>query len=70
MRVQQLSHTLLGPPQVASVPGVTVRHFEGGTDIADWTDLMQSAFFAADDSLLSSIGVCCSDISGSFRTGS
>ena len=48
MRVQQLSHTLSGPPQVASVRGVTVRHFEGGTDIAHWTDLMQSAFFAAD----------------------
>ena len=48
MQVQQLCHILTELPQVCSVAGIAVRHFQDSADITLWIDLMRDAFASAD----------------------
>lgn len=44
MAVTQLSHELVTPPTVSTVPGVSLRAFGGERDIDVWLELRERAF--------------------------
>jgi len=42
--VLQLTKRLIAPPQPVEVPGITLRHYRGRSDIADWLEVRRRAF--------------------------